>query len=65
MPATSSITTLDGSFPQTDSTADDDQTPAKVMITVSRMDGHNGGKAPFQVKYQHKPQSAAAILPPP
>ena len=65
MPDTSSITTLEGSFPQTDSTTDEDQTPIKVINPVTRSEMDKGGVEPDHAKYHHTPHTAAAIEPPP
>ncbi len=65
IPATSSITTLDGSLPQTLSTIDEDHTPAIVMVRVIINELVKGGKPPFHARYQQTQQTADAILPPP
>jgi len=65
IPETSSITTLEGSLPQTDSTTVDDHTPISVIIAVTTSEIVKGGVVPCQAKYQNNPATAAAMEPPP
>src|SRR6185437_7877514 len=65
IPATSSITTREGSLPQIGTTMPDDQTPANVIKTVITAELINGGYAPLQARYQQMQQASAATVPPP
>ncbi len=64
IPATSSITILLLSFPQSFSNLPDDQIPIPVIEIVAAIS--NIWLQPFlQIKYQHMQTAIAAIVPPP
>lgn len=65
MPETSSITTREGSLPQTVSTIADDQTPTAVIAAVIIRESRRGGKPPAQAKYQQIQHATAATVPAP
>ena len=65
IPATSSITTRLGSFPQIFSTIPDDHTPNNVVTIVIINDNATGGVVPAHARYQQIQQNTAAIVPPP